>query len=352
MRQIFTRDNVKPIIIDTAKNMVANDSAFLAAGISFYAFLSLVPLCLVGVNLIGWLFSFPFIQAQASAGLSYLAGATLKGDTSFEYVVTLMQSFLPTNSTWVEQELKAISEHVGRNVIISLAVGMWSGRLMFMGLEDSLCRVWGVPIQRSWIKRSVLALYLVAVTWFLGIVLILGAGFLSLVTGLLKHLLLQELWGISINQAMIWGWLVSWVITPLGASMVFMMIYRLLPVKRIAWSYIVPGSLFSGVAWRLASYLYLTYGARFAEMSVIYGSMWYIIGLLFWIFVVAFVFLIGAELIHACENYEARMWAQERLERELGEKKAEKKYAKRNKKKQKRSDNASASFEGDSLSAN
>ncbi len=328
MRQIYTRRNIIPILTDTVKNMIAHDSAFLAAGISFYAFLSLIPLCIVGITGIGWLFSFPFIQEKASAGLTYLAGATQKGDTSFEYVVSLLQSIMPTNCAWVEQELKSLSVHVGRNVIINLVVGMWSGRLMFMALEDSLCRVWGLPIQRSWIRRSILALQLVVVTWALGFVLLVGAGFLSIVSELLSHLVIPELWGISVNQAVIWGWIVSWVLSPLGTSLVFMMIYRLLPIKRIAWSYIVPGALFTGIAWKIASHIYLLYGVKFAEMSVIYGSMWYILGLLFWIFVVSFVFLIGAELIHASEKYEAREWQEARLAREA----AERKYAKRHRK--------------------
>ncbi|MDO5295519.1 MAG: YihY/virulence factor BrkB family protein [bacterium] len=328
MRLVFTRNNIVPIVKDVIKNMTVNDSAYLAAGISFYAFLSLLPMCLVGVNVIGWLFSFPFIQSQASNGLDFLSGATSRGDTSFEYVVTLLKSFLPTNSSWVEQELKGLSENIGRNVIINLAIGMWSGRLMFMGLESSLCRVWGVPLQRTWIKRTLLALELVAVTWILGIIMLAGAGFLNIVKKLLLHLSLPELWGLSIDQAMLWSWVVSWIITPLGVSLIFMMVYRLLPAKPIAWSYIVPGALFSGFAYKITSYVYLIYAIHFAEVSVIYGSLWYIIGLLFWMFVVAFVFLIGAELIHSCETYEARLWEQERKARQS----AAKKYAKRHKK--------------------
>ena len=328
MRLIFNRRNIIPIIKDVVKNMVLHDAGFLAAGISFFAFLSLLPLCLVGINVIGWILSFSFIQNQVSAGLNFLSGATAQGDTSFEYVVTLLKSFLPTNSTWVEQELKGLSEHVGRNVLINLCIGMWSGRLMFMGLESSLYRVWGVPIQRSWIKRSILGLELVAVTWILGIIMLGGAGFLNIVKKLLMHLSLPELWGFSVDQALIWSWTTSWIVTPLGASIIFMMVYRLLPHKPIAWSYIVPGALFSGFAYKITSYFYLIYAVYYAEISVIYGSIWYIIGLVFWMYVVAYIFLIGAELIHACETYEACEWEQVRKAKQN----AAKKYAKRHKK--------------------
>lgn len=293
-----------PILKQTARKIGQDDCAFLSASITFFAFISLLPLCLVGATTFSWLMNIPWIQGQVDVGLKFL-GTSVHGDSGLDYMIPLVQRFMPMQCPWVGEQLKVLADNFGTNLILSMLVGLWSGRHMFLAMENSLHRICNKTIKRTWIKRSLLAMYLIIVSLGLGVSLLIGAGLLSILEKLLNALpSLPAIWGMSLSEVIYWNRVISWGLIPFGVSMIFLMIYRLLPSEPIKLKYVIPGALFSGFTWRLASYLYLKYGNAFASVSVVYGSIWYILGLLFWLYVVAFVFLIGAELIYATEAYE------------------------------------------------
>lgn len=288
------------IVGDVIRNFIRDDCSFLAAGIAFYAFFSLFPLCLLCITFIGWAVSIPWIHQQV---LAVTQGGMANGSGleagAFTYTVQLIQSLMPTASTWIEEELLIIADHIGSNVFIGVVLGLWSGRLLYMAMEYSLHRCWGIPNLRGWLKSSLVSMYLVMVSFVVGTILLFFMGALTLIQSVLSNFPLPTMLGFSLDQAVLWGWLVSWVAIPLCVSALFLMMYRLLPAERLPVRYLMPGALFSGIAWKVSSYCYVFYGLRFGSISALYGSIWYIVGLLTWLYVVAFVFLIGAEIVYA-----------------------------------------------------
>jgi membrane protein len=288
------------LFVDVVREFIEDDCSFLAAGIAFYAFLSLFPLGLLSVTILGYLLSLPWLHDQIVLAFSQLdqVGDRAVTPDGLTYTLRLIHSFFPTQSHWLESELQVLAQNWGRNVLVSLLVGLWSGRHLFMVMEFSLHRTWDMPIRRHLVTRSLMSMGLILVTGAVTLALLLFSVFTTLVEQVLSRFPLPTFLGLSLDQAMIWGWVTSWVLVPLGVGSIFLMLYRLLPSEPVPFAYALPGAIFSGLAWRLASSLYILYGLYFGRISAVYGSIWYIVGLMMWLYIVAFVFLAGAEIVY------------------------------------------------------
>jgi membrane protein len=75
------------------------------------------------------------------------------------------------------------------------------------------------------------------------------------------------------------------------------MLYRFGPSREVArWRWITPGSAFVAVVWIAASVLFSFYVANFSTYNVTYGSLGAVVAAMMWLYISAFVVLIGAEL--------------------------------------------------------
>ena len=289
------------VVADVVRNFIRDDCAFMAAGIAFYAFLSLFPMCLVLVSFFGWVLSIDWIHQQVVLGFSQLNIIPLeeKSGTGLTYTSELVRQLLPATSEWIVRELSVLAEHIGRNVLISVVVGLWSGRHMFVAMEYGLQKIWNLRTQRNWFSSNLVSMYLILVTGLVFTVLLTFTGVMSIVQNVIANFNLPSFMGFSIDQAMLWNWVVSWIMIPLGASTLFLLMYRLLPSEPPPVAHLLPGAFFPGLAWKLSGLAYVTYGEKFGQVSAFYGSIWYLVGLMTWLYIVAVVFLLGAEVVHA-----------------------------------------------------
>lgn len=107
--------------------------------------------------------------------------------------------------------------------------------------------------------------------------------------------ILEQSW--SLADTIIMSRIHSWVVVPVAVTTIFLLLYIILPSRRVPVSMALPGALFSCVAWKLASWLYLTYIVRLASANPFYATVWGIVGMLVWLYLEAAVFMLGAELV-------------------------------------------------------
>ena len=80
-------------------------------------------------------------------------------------------------------------------------------------------------------------------------------------------------------------------------------LYRFGPSREKArWTWITPGSLFSALTWLLLTIAFGFYLTRIADYGATYGSLGAIIALLTWIYLSAYVLIVGAELNSEVEH--------------------------------------------------
>jgi len=85
----------------------------------------------------------------------------------------------------------------------------------------------------------------------------------------------------------------------LGAVMLLglAVIYRFAPAREHArWRWVTPGSLTAGLLWVLGSVLFAVYVNNFGSYDETYGSIGAVVVLMLWLYLTAFVVLLGAEL--------------------------------------------------------
>ena len=84
-------------------------------------------------------------------------------------------------------------------------------------------------------------------------------------------------------------------------------LYRFAPSREDArWEWITPGSLFAAVTWLLLTSGFGIYVTAVADYGATYGSLGAVVALLTWMYLSAYVFLLGAELNSEIEHQTAK----------------------------------------------
>lgn len=261
------------------KEFIADEGPFVCASIAFFAFFSLFPLVLIAVALLSYLYT----PSEAITDTMKLSSLFVPPD---------MVEFLDQHV----RQLFLDSEKIG---LAGFLILLWSGRQLFRAMEYALHKAWNIPLERSWVVGNLLAMMLV----LLCTAVVLGVGAMSLFLGWLRLALervelptiLEQSW--SLADTIIMSRIHSWVVVPVAVTTIFLLLYIILPSRRVPVSMALPGALFSCVAWKLASWLYLTYIVRLASANPFYATVWGIVGMLVWLYLEAAVFMLGAELV-------------------------------------------------------
>ena len=94
--------------------------------------------------------------------------------------------------------------------------------------------------------------------------------------------------------------LASYVLLGLMAVTAAGLLYRFGPDRSHArWIWLTPGSLIATILWLAVTNAFAFYAANLGHYSATYGSLGAVIVLQFWLWLSAYVFLLGAELIRS-----------------------------------------------------
>jgi membrane protein len=253
----------------------------VAAGVAFYGFLALVPLL----------------------GLIVMAyGLVAEPQT----VVSNMQSLtgiLPPNVAMFigEQLLGAVDtakETKGLGVLLALGFAFYGGSNGAGAIITAL----NIAYQEKE-KRSLTRFYLIALLMTLAAVAFALLALAATTAIALLEELLPEASGFTV--ALSKG--VAYVVLLCSAAAVAATLYRYAPSRENArWEWITPGSLFTAVTWVLFTLGFGYYVTSVANYNATYGSLGAVIALLTWMYLSAYVFVIGAELNSEIEHQTAQ----------------------------------------------
>ena len=238
-----------------------------------------------GVAFYGMLAFFPGIAAMIS----------LWGLVSDPSVVVdelgVMRDIIPDEIfALVENQVVKISSGSGSTLgwagALSLAVAIWSARSGVASLILGLNMIHGDP------NRGNLRHYLTALTLT---VALLGVGIVTLgsvviLPVVLNFVPLGFVTGILIEVV---RWLAAILALLIGLSLV----YRYGPNnrgQRVRWA--TPGAGLAVSLWGIASFAFSLYLTNFANYNEVYGSLGAAVALLFWLYITAFLILLGASL--------------------------------------------------------
>jgi membrane protein len=100
----------------------------------------------------------------------------------------------------------------------------------------------------------------------------------------------------SFKPYVLFFWRVSrWSIAILCTAVVLAVIYRVGTPRRQSWRDVLPGAAMSAVVWFVTTLVFGWYVTRFADYTIIYGSLGTAVATLVWLYITALAVFLGAE---------------------------------------------------------
>jgi membrane protein len=261
------------LFVKAGKSWSDDYAPSMGAAISYYTVFSLAPLLVIVIAIAGAVFGREAVQGQLVSQLSGLMGA--KG-------AELIQSLVAATS---DTDKGLVASLISGVVLI---VGATS---VFAELQNALDRVWHVPASAK--PGGVFALLrarLLSIGMILGLVFLLMvslavsaavAAFGALTSELMPgaEILLQVL-----NLAISFG----------IATLLFAMIYKVMPSTRIAWRDVWVGAVTTAVLFEIGKFLIGLYIGK-SSMTESFAAAGSLVVLIAWVYYAAQIFLFGAE---------------------------------------------------------
>jgi membrane protein len=250
--------------------------SILAAGLAFYGLLSICPGMSALISIYG-LVADPAVIGRQVAALSEV----------------LPQNALQLLSDQLHSLIAAPPSKLGIGLIISLALALWSAASGTGTLMQALT----VAYEET-NTRGIIAFYLraIALTIAIGIFGLISLFLIAVVPAVIDWLPISEQWRTSVA-------LIRWPILAGLAFVALALVYRFAPARETPrWHWFSPGTVAAAVLWLIGSAGFSFYVTHFSSYDRTYGSLGAVVVLLMWLYVSAYIVLVGAELNSAIEN--------------------------------------------------
>ena len=253
----------------TVREMSADDATHMAAGVAYYAVLSLFPLTIGLISLLGLVLNSEHLEGE---------------------IFSFFQTYLPGSKELLSANVAATGSIRGFLGVVSFLGLFWSASLLFGAITRAVNRAWDIHQDRPFYidkLRHVLMAFSVAPLFLLSfsttwVVQLAGS---------------HEIPGMGRVEYLDHD-AISLLTRPLPflfSLTIFFLIYKFTPNTRTYWRYIWPGALLAAVAFELFKSVFVFYLEHFADYEQVYGSLASIIVLLAWTYFSSIILIAGAE---------------------------------------------------------
>jgi membrane protein len=208
----------------------------------------------------------------------------------------LSQIVPPGSEELVIQQFRVTGARPLSLLIVAGVLSLWAASGVIKSLIEGFQAAYRVPRNRGFIRQSAVAMGLVLVA----AVPLLCASLLIVFGGVIERLVLKLVAVDPILNPFAWVW--QWVslfaryFLAFSATVVITAsLYYFGPYRQQQWRLVWPGAILATVLWLFATSGFAWYARNIANYNVMYGSIGAVIALLVWMYVMAFVALVGCE---------------------------------------------------------
>ena len=258
---------------DAVRWFWAHDGFFLAAGLSFY-----VVICII-----------PFVLLLIAGG-----GFLLAHENIVQQVVNQLTEILPVYQADVEQILTAVAHARKISGLLGTVILLVFVSQLFAATRFVLNRMFGAkgrPFWRGLVFDFVMMLVL-TLLFFVTMAITAAFAWTQELLALFRH-------------GPLFVALVAWTglfLATVFDTALFALLYRFVPTHRLRWQSVLRGSVITALLWEIAKQLFRFYIEGIGVYSTMYGSLGVTIALIMWIYYSAVVFVMGAALIRVLEE--------------------------------------------------
>lgn len=265
------------LLKETFKEWQEDKASRLAAALAYYTAFSIAPLLIIIIAIAALVFGEQAAQGQIVGQIQNIVGKQ-----GAEAIQTMIQnSRKPTTGTIA--------------TIISVGVLLFGATNVFAQLQDALNTIWEVT-PKPGVKGLVK-------TRFISFTLILGVGFLLLVSLVLSTVLsvLGNYFGdLFPNLQFIWS-VVNFTLSFGIITLLFALIYKFLPDVKITWGDVGIGAAITALLFTIGKSVLGLYLAN-SSVGSTYGAAGSFVVLLLWVNYSAQILLFGAEFTQVYAN--------------------------------------------------
>jgi membrane protein len=277
MAKKFSLKLVWASLKDSFKGFSDHKVTKLSASLAYYTTFSLGPLMIVLIFIAG-----KFLGEQAVQGGIYNQMKSFIGSNAAEQIQTIIKN-------------AAISNKSGIAAIIGVITLLIGATTVFGEIQDSINSIWGVKAKpKAGITRLVM-------TRLLSFGMIASLGFLllvSLAVTAMVEAIGNRLKEIFPDVAVVFLYIINLIITLGVTTILFAIIFKVLPDIRIKWKAIWPGAIATAILFMIGKFLISVYIAK-GNIGSTYGTAGSLVILIVWIYYSSMILYFGAEFTKA-----------------------------------------------------
>ncbi|MFI8007480.1 YihY/virulence factor BrkB family protein [Streptomyces sp. NPDC086010] len=277
-RNVSKRQMAWQLLKDTVNSCVEYRILGLAAEAAFFTLLSLPPLLLGLIGLLGYVDAWTDTTTVESIERNILGA--VQTVLSERGVNQIAKPLIADVTTGARPDV----------ISIGFAIALWSGSRAVNVFIDTITVMYGLDGHRGIVKTRLLAFLLYVVA------LLLGAVVLPLLVVGPDRVVHFVPWGTEVLSVMYWP-----LVILLSIAFLTTLYHVSVPV-RSPWLEDVPGALVALGMWVVGSFLLRIYLTSTVEGPTIYGSLAAPIAVLLWIGISAFAVLVGAAVNAAIDH--------------------------------------------------
>jgi membrane protein len=245
-----------------------------AAAIAYYAIVSMFPLLLLLIVIVGFL---------------------LKEDAA-DKIVGLAWPYLPASSLQlVRDNVTAVLQSRESISVMSFVGLLWSASLMFDAINEAVNFAWGVRHPERYVISKLKSFLMMTILLFFvmsSMAMTTQAAMVARFDALLLRVPSgNEHW--TLGQR-VWSLLAQTTALCLTIG-VFTVLYLYLPRLSVELKDVIWGALQAGILWEILKHAFVWYIATVADFGKVYGSISAVLVLLIWMHVSALILIWGGE---------------------------------------------------------
>lgn len=247
----------------------------LAATVSYFALLSVLPLAILLVAL----------------------GAAVIGsvDAAEQGLRFLLRDLVRMLGPHVFAQAREVGSQAGRLGWWFLLLSLWTASKVFSKVEAALDHVFRVERRRSYPVRKIFAFGLVALLALVLVVSLVFSGVMSALDHFLESTRLAAAKSNPLYVA-VDNVVSRYVIPGLLTVITFSFVYKVMPARQVPWDAAARAGLVAGSLWEILKNAFTVYIGRFADYERTYGAMEAVIVFIIWVNLSSVLLLWGGEL--------------------------------------------------------
>lgn len=248
-----------------------NNISLLAGGVAFFALLAIAP-------------------TLAAIALSY--GLFVNPDTVSAHITALAGNLPQDTAALISDQLSNVASgsesKKGLSLAVALAIALYGATKATSAIIASLSMTYGVRETRGFVHHYSTIFTITGIGVFAAILVLSSTAAIAFFVAFSAP--------ISPVADTLLGVFSAALLTVMAANL-GALLYRFGPNRRkVAWRWVTPGSIAAAILWIGMTTSFGVYAANIGKFGATYGSLGSVIGLLTWLYLSAYLLLMGAEL--------------------------------------------------------